>query len=189
MRRKATLLVLACCLAAGCVGASGRRPATSTAAPPKPPPSFFDRKLEVGKILVGGQPTREDLDAFKARGVTDIVNLRTTDEMKDVGFDEPALADRLGITYLSLPVEGSPSYTPALLEAFADRVEHAKGTVVLHCTVGGRAGQLYAAYAVKYLGKTPEEALSALKPLGGWPLALERLLGRPLTVEFAREAN
>jgi hypothetical protein len=42
---------------------------------------------------------------------------------------------------------------------------------------------------VKYLGKTPEEALPALKPLGGWPLALERLLGRRLTVEFTKERN
>jgi protein tyrosine phosphatase (PTP) superfamily phosphohydrolase (DUF442 family) len=189
MRRKAILLALACWLAAGCVGVSGRKTATPAAAAPKPPPSFFDRKLEEGKILVGGQPTREDLSVFKASGVTDIVNLRTSEEMKGVDFDEVALADRLGITYLNLPVEGLPSYTPALLEAFAQRVEQAKGMVVLHCTVGGRAGQLYAAYAVKYLGKTPEEALSALKPLGGWPLALERLLGRRLTVEFTKERN
>jgi protein tyrosine phosphatase (PTP) superfamily phosphohydrolase (DUF442 family) len=183
MTRKAILIVLACALAAGCAAKSAPKTAPAAATPP---PSFFDKKIEEGKLLVGGQPTKADLETFKARGVTDIVNLRTADEMKGVDFDEVALADRLEIAYLNLPVDGAPAYTPALLEAFAKRVEGAKGTVVLHCTSGGRAGQLYAAYAVKYLGKTPEEALSALKPVGGWPLPMERLLGQPLTVGLKR---
>ncbi len=183
MKRNALLLVLACALAAGCAARS--TPTTNPAAP-APAASFFDKKLDEGKVIVGGQPTRADLETFKSRGVTDIVNLRTADEMKGVGFDEAALAARLGIAYLALPVEGASAYTPALLEAFAKRVEQAKGTVVLHCTSGGRAGQLYAAYAVKYLGKTPDDALSALKPLGGGPLPLERLLGQPLTIDVKK---
>ena len=183
MIRKAILIVLACALAAGCAAKSAPKTAPAAATPP---PSFFDKKIEEGKLLVGGQPTKADLETFKARGVTDIVNLRTAEEMKGVDFDEVALADQFQIAYLNLPVDGAPAYTPALLEAFAKRVEEAKGTVVLHCTSGGRAGQLYAAYAVKYLGKTPEEALSALKPVGGWPLPMERLLGQPLSLELKK---
>jgi len=181
------LLGLGCALASGCATTNGK-PAPAAGAP-TPPPSFFDRTLQEGKILVGGQPTKADLDAFKAQGVTEIVNLRTLDEMKEVPFDEPALASSLGLTYVNLPVEGSSAYTPELLEAFAQKVEAAKGKVVLHCTVGGRAGQLYAAYSVKYLGKTPDEALAALKPLGSWPLAMERLLGQPLSVQFKDAAK
>ena len=176
------LLGVGCALTAGCA-TTGDKPAAAPRAP-SPPSSFFDRTLQEGKLLVGGQPTRADLDAFKAQGVTEIVNLRTPDEMKEVNFDEPALAASLGLDYVNLPVEGASAYTPELLEAFAQRVERAKGKVVLHCTVGGRAGQLYAAYSVKHLGRTPDEALAALKPLGGWPLPMERLLGRPLTVQF-----
>jgi protein tyrosine phosphatase (PTP) superfamily phosphohydrolase (DUF442 family) len=189
MRRIAMALGLACAIATGCATTHHRPAASPATAAPKLPPSFFDRTLQAGKILVGGQPTKADLEAFKAQGVTDIVNLRTAEEMKDVDFDETALAGQLEMGYLNLPVNGAPSYTPELLEAFARRVEQAKGTVVLHCTVGGRAGQLYAAYAVKYLGKSPQEALSALKALGGWPLPIERLLGRPVTVQLENGAR
>ena len=185
MRRFAPALCLASTLLAGCFVSVHEKPASAPApAPPKSPPSFFERTLEEDKVLVGGQPTKADFATFEARGVTDVVNLRTAEEMKGVGFDEVATVGELGMGYLSLPVEGASAYTPELLEAFARHVEQAKGKVVLHCTVGNRAGQLYAAYAVKYMGKTPQEALSALKPVGGWPLPMERLLGKPLTVGF-----
>jgi uncharacterized protein (TIGR01244 family) len=190
MRRRApfVLLALAAC-AALLGGCATTRPAeapspAAAAAPVKPPPSFFDKSLDSGRVLVGGQPTKADLEAFRARGVTDVVNLRTLDEMKGVDFDEVAALEQLGIGYLNLPIDGASAYTPELLEAFARRVEQAKGKVVLHCTVGSRAGQLWAAYSVKYLGRTPDEALAALKPLGGWPLPLERLLGQPVTVQL-----
>jgi uncharacterized protein (TIGR01244 family) len=180
------LVALACAVAMGCATTSDKPAAAKSSTPP---PGFFDRTLDAGKVLVGGQPTRADVEAFKSRGVTDVVNLRTADEMKQVGFDEAALVEQLGLGYLSLPVEGASDFTPELLEAFAQRVERAKGEVVLHCTSGARAGQLYAAYSVKYLGKTPDEALSALSPLGGWPLAMERMLGRPLSVQFKDAAK
>ena len=184
-------LALGVALLTGCATTGGKdKPApTAASTPATPPPSFFDRTLDAGKVLVGGQPTKADVEAFEAKGVTDVVNLRTADEMKGIGFDEVAAIEQLGIGYLSLPVEGSSAYTPELLEAFAQRVEQAKGKVVLHCTSGARAGQLHAAYAVKYLGKTPDEAYAALKPLGGWPLAMERLLGRPLSVQFRDAAK
>ncbi|MCU0225009.1 MAG: protein tyrosine phosphatase family protein [Acidobacteria bacterium] len=178
-------LALPCAAAIGCATTGGADRAT----PASPPPSFFQKSVDDGRILVGGQPTKADFEAFKARGVTQVINLRTAEEMKGVDFDEVALVEQLGMSYLSLPIDGSPAYTPELLEAFAQRVSQSQGKVVLHCTSGARAGQLYAAYAVKYLGKTPDEAYAALKPLGGWPLAMERLLGRPLSVQFKDAAK
>ena len=179
------LLALPCAAAVGCATTGG----ADRAAPASTPPSFFQKAVDADKILIGGQPTPADFEDFKARGVTQVINLRTAEEMKGVGFDEVAAIGQLGMGYVSLPVEGSSAYTPELLEAFAQRIEQAKGKVVLHCTSGARAGQLYAAYAVKYLGKTPDEAYAALKPLGGWPLAMERLLGRPLSVQFKDAAK
>lgn len=179
------LLALPCAAAAGCATTGG----ADRAAPASTPPSFFLKAVDAAKILIGGQPTPADFEDFRARGVTQVINLRTAEEMKGVGFDEVALVEQLGMGYLSLPVDGSPAYTPELLEAFAQSVSQSQGKTVLHCTVGSRAGQLYAAYAVKYLGKTPDEAYAALKPLGGWPLAMERLLGRPLSVQFKDAAK
>lgn len=62
----------------------------------------------------------------------------------------------------------------------------ADGKLLLHCASGGRAGLVYAAWLVKYQGKTPDEAMRTLEPLGAWPLPMEKLLGRPLTVDFAK---
>jgi len=173
----------------GCATTGGADKPAASPSPATPPPSFFDKSLDTGSLLVGGQPTKADFEAFKARGVTQVINLRTAEEMKGVGFDEVALVEQLGMGYLNLPIDGSPAYTPELLEAFAQRVSQSQGKTVLHCTSGVRAGQLYAAYAVKYLGKTPDEAFAALKPLGGWPLAMERMLGRPLSVQFKDAAK
>lgn len=185
----ALVALLALLLLCGCATTGGADKAAASPSPATPPSSFFDKSLDTGSLLVGGQPTKADFEAFKARGVTQVINLRTAEEMKGVDFDEVALVDQLGMGYLNLPIDGAPAYTPELLEAFAQRVSQSQGKVVLHCTVGGRAGQLYAAYAVKYLGKTPDEAYAALKPLGGWPLAMERLLGRPLSVQFKDAAK
>lgn len=179
------LLALPCAVAVGCATTGG----VDRAAPASTPPSFFQKSVDDGRILVGGQPTKADFEAFKARGVTQVINLRTAEEMTGVGFDEVALIEQLGMGYLNLPVDGSSAYTPELLEAFAQRVSQAPGQTVLHCTSGARAGQLYAAYAVKYLGKTPDEAYAALKPLGSWPLPMERMLGRPLSVQFKDAAK
>ena len=186
-----------CCLLAlsallflcGCATTGGADKPAAPPSPATPPASFFDKSLDTGSLLVGGQPTKADFEAFKARGVTQVINLRTAEEMKGVGFDEVALVEQLEMGYLNLPIDGSPAYTPELLEAFAQRVSQSQGKTVLHCTSGARAGQLYAAYAVKYLGKTPDEAYAALKPLGGWPLVMERMLGRPLSVQFKDAAK
>ena len=74
-------------------------------------------------------------------------------------------------------------HTPAVLEQFAKTVEGTDGKVLLHCASGGRAGHLYAAYLVKYQGKSPDEAMRAVEGFGVWPLPMERLLGEPLRLE------
>ena len=113
-------------------------------------------------IFIAGQPTEAGLRELKAKGVTTIVNLRTPPEMARVNFDEPALARELGMTYVYLPVRGDSTmpYTQGTVTKFADAVSHAKGKVLLHCTVAWRASHLWAAYLIDERHVDVETALA-----------------------------
>ena len=165
-------LVLAAC-------ATGTKP---DPAPADAPVSAFEKAMVHDRVIVAGQPTAADLDGLKERGITHIFNVRAPEEMSSLGYDEAALASADGITYTNQPIAGAAAYTPELLDAFAKTMAAGDGKVLLHCGSGGRAAVLYAAYAMKYLGLTPDEAMRTMEPAGAWPLPLERMTGEKLSV-------
>jgi uncharacterized protein (TIGR01244 family) len=158
----------------------------SPEAPPVPPApvSAFEKAIVRERIIVAGQPTLEDLKSLSERGIVHVFNVRSAEEMDPalIGFDEAAELAKLGVGYSNHPISAAASYTPELLAAFAKQVEASSGKVLLHCTVGSRASQIYAAYAMKHLGLSPDEAIRTMEPVGNWPLALERLTGEPLAL-------
>lgn len=161
--------------------------AAATAPAVAPVSTYLDKSLRVGGLIVGGQIQDIDMAALKSAGVTRVVNLRTPEEMQTLGFDESAALTKQGLAYRQLPLGGAEfPYSPAVLDAFAAEMAAADGKLLLHCASGGRAGIVYAAWLVKYQGKTPEQAMHTLESLGGWPLPMEKLLGRPLTLDFAK---
>lgn len=179
--RPALLLMSSLVLLSAC--ATTRTPEAPTAAP-SAPVSAFEKARTFDRIVVAGQPTLDDLKSLNERGITRVFNLRGGEEMKPatLGFDEAAELSALGITYSHHPIEKPEAYTPELLDAFAQQVEATEGKILLHCTVGWRASNVYAAYAMKHLGKSPDEAARLLEAVGGWPLPLERLTGEKLAV-------
>jgi uncharacterized protein (TIGR01244 family) len=192
MARLAALLPAALALAlAACASQPAQRaqaPAPTAPAASAPGPGFVERSLARDNVLIGAQPAASDFEALRAAGVTRVFNLRTADEMATVGFDAAAAAAAAGMAYAQSPVGGAAGFTPAVLEAFAREMEAADGKLLLHCASGNRAGNLYAAWLVRYRGKSPDEAYREVAPLGLWPLPMERLLGAPLKVEFADPA-
>lgn len=162
-------------------------PATAPAAGVAAPRSALDRAVRRGNVLVAGQPSAADIGALRVRGISRVVNLRTAEEMNNrdvVPFDEAALLAGASVEYVTIPIGGtSHPYRPEALEAYAKALEGAPGDVLLHCATGVRASTLQAAYEVKYLGRSPDEAMRALEPFGGWPLPMERLTGIELRVE------
>jgi uncharacterized protein (TIGR01244 family) len=140
-------------------------------------------------VYVAAQPVAGDFAALQAAGITRVFNLRTDEEMRGAGIDGAALATAHGMRYAQSPVSGAAGFTPAVLEAFAREMESGDGPMLLHCASGGRAGNLYAAWLVRYRGLTPAEAMARVEPLGLWPLPLERLLGQKLTLDFADPAS
>lgn len=162
-------------------------PQKPAVAAPEPQPSALAKAIPQGEILLAAQPTLEDLQGLKSRDIRHVFNLRTPEEMSTLSFDEPALIAQQGIGYEQHPVNGNAAWTPQLLAAFAKAVQANDGKVLLHCASGGRAATLYAAYAMKYLGKTPDEAVQIMVAAGSWPLPLERLTGERLSLVRSKD--
>ncbi len=113
---------------------------------------FLVKFVSIGDdLFISGQPTETALRDLHAKGVTTVVNLRMPEEMAQIGFDEAALLKELGVTYVHIPMRGSPEnpYGPNELDRFAATLASAKGKVLLHCTVAWRASHLWAAYLIR----------------------------------------
>jgi uncharacterized protein (TIGR01244 family) len=109
-------------------------------------------------VLSGGQPTPDQIEAAAAAGYRTVINIRTAAEP---GFEwEPGLVERLGMTYVHIPVGGPETLTPetvrAIDEALADGL--ARGPVLYHCASGNRIGASLALRSAWIEGSPPAEA-------------------------------
>ena len=113
-------------------------------------------------VFLAGQPTEKGLRELRDRGIKVVVNLRTPEEMRQIPFDEGALASQLGMKYVYLPVRGNDQYpySPETVTKFAEALRKADGKVLLHCTIAWRASHLWAAYLIKERGVPVETALA-----------------------------
>ena len=171
---------LAACMSDGAT----REGVAAPTAPAAAAPTFESRMVRDGSVLIAPQPLAADLEALGAKGVRRVINLRTPEEMATLGFDAESVAKAQGMDYTLLPIAGNAGFTPASLDAFSAAMATGEGDVLLHCASGTRAAHLYAAWLVREKGLGPEDAMRRVGPLGLWPLPMERLLDRPLRLEF-----
>jgi len=168
----------------------------STVAPPAPvaldTTGMFQAKfVKVGDdVFIGGQPTEKALRELKAQGVTTVVNLRSPQEMtQQVHFDEAALVKSLGMTYVYLPMRGTPElpYAPQAVQDLTAAMRATNGKLLLHCTVAWRASHLWAAYLIEVRHVPVETALAQTRSINLMDdmrmsdiQPLEAFLGRPV---------
>lgn len=89
-------------------------------------------------LVTGGQPTAGDLEAFRAAGGSVVLDIR--DRMEPRPIDEPAVAERLGLEYVNIPVTAGTledSTIDRILEVLRRAGER---TVLFHCASGNRVG-------------------------------------------------
>lgn len=116
-------------------------------------------------LLTAGQPTAADFEALAAAGLKHIVNLRPTTE--DAGFDEAALASKLGLSYTVVPISGPGDLNLARAKDLDAALAATQGQPALvHCASSNRVGALLALRAAWLQGKSSDEAL-ALGRAGG----------------------
>lgn len=143
---------------------AAKRPAGATLADARISLAMEPREGRV--TVVQGQPTMEQIQAFAADGGAGVINLRTDTEMAEkVGFDEPAVARRAGLRYLSHPT-GSEGMNLNSVRAFGQSVSSLNGPVLLHCASGGRASAMWAAHLIVNEGVSKKEAIERGRALG-----------------------
>ncbi len=104
----------------------------------------------VGKLYVvdpqvwrGAHPDDDGYASLAAAGVTTVVDLRAE---RDANDSDP-IAAAAGLSVVHLPIRDGQVPSDEQVARFIDIVDHAQGTVFLHCGAGvGRTGAMAAAY-------------------------------------------
>ena len=113
-------------------------------------------------IVLGPQPSREDLDEARRRGIRSVIDLRMAHETPT---DNRALAEQSGMQYASIPVDKnrlSPDQLAALDRALAEL----PGPHLIHCASGARAALLLCVSEARRLGWNADETFEKAKSLG-----------------------
>lgn len=101
-----------------------------------------NRKDPLQGITTSGQPSAPQLAAAAESGFKSVIDLRGVNE--DRGMDERSTVEGLGMSYVSLPVEGSDGVSYANAAALDKLLAGVEGPVLIHCASGNRAGALLA---------------------------------------------
>jgi uncharacterized protein (TIGR01244 family) len=127
------------------------------------------------ELTTSGQPNAEAFEALAESGYTTVIDLRLASE--NHGLDEQATVEGLGMSYISIPVEGADGVNfenASVLNRFLAGVE---GPVLVHCGSGNRAGALLA-LSEKLNGADNEAALEFGREAGLTglePVVIQRL--------------
>jgi uncharacterized protein (TIGR01244 family) len=139
---------------------------------------------EGGRFFFSGQPDSAAFHWFADQGVTLVINTRSDAEIEKhtkEKFDEPALAAKLGMEYISIPVGGSAKYRPCMVYTLAEVLRSHNGKALIHCRSGGRVSYLWVAYLIKYRGISAGEAMTIGEHIN-FKFLLEDLLGYSLSI-------
>lgn len=144
----------------------------------------FDDLYLLDNFYISAQPEVARLTWLKDQGVKTIINLRSeeeTEEFKEEDYDEKFVAEKLGFTYYSLPIDGNAGFTPENQATFNELVDTSIPTVI-HCQSGRRATYLFIAYLVKERGYSLQEAVNIGKQMK-YSSPLEHLLDADFILE------
>ncbi len=92
-------------------------------------------------LLVGGQPTLQQLELIQQAGYLTVISLRTDRESGDEG--EKERVERLGMKFVSIPVPGPEGLTEANARAISRALDERDALpAVVHCLTGQRSAAL-----------------------------------------------
>ena len=114
-------------------------------------------------ITAAGQPNENGLKELADSGYAAVIDLRT--EGEDRGLDEQAVVERLGMDYISLPIDGRGAISfenAAKLDQILGKYDE---PVLVHCGSSNRVGALFA-LREKMNGADDEDALAFGKSAG-----------------------
>jgi protein tyrosine phosphatase (PTP) superfamily phosphohydrolase (DUF442 family) len=175
-RRNAALagvMVAVAALAAGCAGKSGREePLTEEMVMPDAVATEIsgipNAKALGNDLLFGGQPNQEALRALAGEGYRTVVNMRGTEEVNQLGWDEQSLVESLGMKYVAIPMAYPINDISEGWVTEFDRLMTAVDTkpMFVHCSSGNRVGGIYGVWLAEKKGVGHERALDLAAAAG-----------------------
>jgi len=132
--------------------------------------------------ITGGQPTEQQLTAFKAAGGEVVLDNR--DPMEPRPFDEPAIVRAAGLEYISLPIVHGAVTADTMKEMHKalQRLEGKKA--LLHCSSGNRTSAALIPYLMIDKKMEQEDAVDLAMSIG---LRSAELM--EIAVEYARRLD
>ncbi|MDH3726928.1 MAG: sulfur transferase domain-containing protein [Myxococcales bacterium] len=116
-------------------------------------------------LLVGGQPAPEQLKAIHRAGYRTVVSLRAEDEPGAAG--ERAAVERLGMTFVSIPVRGAAGLTEDNARKLGEALDKPDALpAVVHCATGQRASAMLGLEAFVVDRVSAAAAIELAKRLG-----------------------
>ncbi len=116
-------------------------------------------------LLVGGQPTLDQLREIQEAGYRLVVSLRTGSEKGHEG--ERTAVERLGLKFVSIPVPGAAGLTEENARALSKALDEQDVLpAVVHCAIGERAAALLGLEAFTVDRLSAPAAIDLAKRLG-----------------------
>jgi protein tyrosine phosphatase (PTP) superfamily phosphohydrolase (DUF442 family) len=116
------------------------------------------------ELILGGQPTVEQLKAAAGEGVRVVINLATLDPRYALE-DEAGLVRTLGLVYYHVPVEWENPKESDFQAFEAVMRQRPAGKTLLHCAANFRVTAFYSLYALKNLGWSEAQADAFREPI------------------------
>jgi protein tyrosine phosphatase (PTP) superfamily phosphohydrolase (DUF442 family) len=114
--------------------------------------------------ITGGQPTAQQLKAFKAAGGQVVLDNR--DPMEPRPFDEPATVRAAGLEYISLPIMHG-AVTQETMKQMHEMLRRLAGRkALLHCSSGNRTSAALIPYLMVDKKMEQEDAVDLAMSIG-----------------------
>ena len=111
-------------------------------------------------ILVGGQPTFDQIQQAGETGFKAVINLRSDKELPDPD-QELTWVEGAGMKYIHIPVIGAEGLTLEKVNVFAEALSKSENyPLIVHCKSGQRVGAMFALKAFQIDEKSIEESLT-----------------------------
>ncbi len=114
------------------------------------------------EFFIGAQPSEQDLQAAKQRGIKTVIDFRLPSETPT---SNAGLTTSQGLAYVNIPVNKLALSSDQIGDLDRALKDHA-GPFLLHCATGARAALLLSLSKAKQHGWTSEQTFSEAKRLG-----------------------
>jgi protein tyrosine phosphatase (PTP) superfamily phosphohydrolase (DUF442 family) len=114
--------------------------------------------------VTGGQPTEQQLKAFKAAGGEVVLDNR--DPMEPRPFDEPGTVRAAGLEYISLPIVHGAVTTDTMKRMHETMKRLAGRRALVHCSSGNRTAAGLIPYLMIEQGLDEDEAVETAMQMG-----------------------